>query len=172
MLFGKTKFLITGICVVSLFGFLTLFTIDSQNQTLLFNKILDSAEASESKSHVIKLSAVPLSNGQLAYEMLSHVVTHGSVETDLTSNYSGDPSIPGPIIVVDEGDEIDISLTNNIPENSSFASNIVSLHVHGVHYEITSDGTLMSVNGVSDQGAAPGETRTIHTTCGPIKIKQ
>ena len=37
----KRKFLIAGICVVSLFGFLTLFTVDSQNQTLLFDKIIN-----------------------------------------------------------------------------------------------------------------------------------
>jgi len=163
----KTKFLIAGICAVSLFGFLTLFTMDSQNQTLSFNNILEFAEASEQNSHVIELSAEPLPNGQLAYKMVSHVVNPDGDNTDLTSNYSSQPSIPGPIIVVDEGDEIEISLTNNIPENSSFASNIVSLHVHGVHYEITSDGTLMSVNGVSDQGAAPGETRTFHWIAGP-----
>jgi len=163
----KTKFLIAGICAVSLFGFLTLFTVDSQNQTLSFNKILEFAEASEQNSHVIELSAEPLPNGQLAYKMVSHFVNPDGENTDLTSNYSTQPSIPGPIIIVDEGDEIEISLTNNIPENSSFASNIVSLHVHGVHYKITSDGTLISVNGVSDQGAAPGETRTFHWNAGP-----
>jgi FtsP/CotA-like multicopper oxidase with cupredoxin domain len=134
---------------------------------LSFNKILEFAEASEQNSHVIELSAEPLPNGQLAYKMVSHFVNPDGDNVDLTSNYSTQPSIPGPIIIVDEGDEIEISLTNNIPENSSFASNIVSLHVHGVHYEITSDGTLVSVNGVSDQGAAPGETRTFHWNAGP-----
>ena len=163
---GGTKFLIAGICAVSLFGFLTFFTVDSQNQTLSFNKILEFAEASEPNLHVIELSAEPLPNGQLAYKMVSHFVNPDGENTNLTSNYSTQPSIPGPIIIVDEGDEIEISLTNNIPENSSFASNLVSLHVHGVHYEITSDGTLMSVNGVSDQGAAPGETRTFHWIAG------
>ena len=167
VLIGKTKFLIAGICAVSLFGFLTMYSMDSQNQTLSFNKILDYAEASEHNSHVIELSAEPLPNGQLAYKMVSHVVDPDGANIDLTSNYSDQPSIPGPIIIVDEGDEIEISLTNNIPENSSFASNLVSLHVHGVHYEITSDGTLQSVNGVSDQGAAPGETRSFHWVAGP-----
>ena len=167
MQIGKSKFLITGVCAFALFGFLTLFTLDSQNQTLSFDKFLNFADAGVQPLHEITLSANALGNGQYAYKMEEHILTNEEGVTDLTNNYSDQPSIPGPIIVVDEGDEIEISLTNNIPENSSFASNIVSLHVHGVHYEITSDGTLMSVNGVSDQGAAPGETRTFEWIAGP-----
>jgi FtsP/CotA-like multicopper oxidase with cupredoxin domain len=167
MLFGKPKFLIAGVCAVALFGFLTLFTMDSQNQTLSFDKFLNFAEASEHPIHEIILSANALGNGQYAYKMESHELTNEEGVTDLTDNYSDKPSIPGPIIVVDEGDEIRLTLENNIPENESLPSEIVSLHVHGVHYDINSDGTLASVNGQVDQGAAPGGDYDFVWIAGP-----
>jgi FtsP/CotA-like multicopper oxidase with cupredoxin domain len=168
MQIGKSKFLITGVCAVALFGFLAVFSIDSQNQTLSFNKILNFVEASEHPIHTIDMSAESLGNGQYAYRMISHVLTPpvGS-PVDLTGNYDSNASIPGPIIVINEGDKVNISLTNNIPENESLASNLVSLHVHGVHYDVNSDGTLESVNGVADQGAGPFETQEFTWMAGP-----
>jgi len=152
----KRKFLIAGICAVSLFGFLTLFTVDSQNQTLLFDKIINFADAEGHPIHEITLSANALGNGQYAYKMEEHILTQdGEADIYLTDNYSDQPSIPGPILVLNEGDEVRITLQNKIPENESLPSEIVSLHVHGVHYDIFSDGTLVSVNEQGNQGAAP-----------------
>lgn len=119
------------------------------------------AEAAPSKTHEITLVAEELDNGLLAYRMESHTVDDGSGEEDITDRYSDDASIPGPTIVIDEGDEVDLTVENGI------GSGIVGVHVHGVHYEITSDGTLEHINGIEDQGATPGQPRTFHWVAGP-----
>lgn len=115
---------------------------------------LNIAQAASGNVHQIEMTAVPLSNGQLAYKMLSHEVTDSSsVTTDITSRYSTQPSIPGPVIVITEGDEVFLTIYNDIV---SRPDQQVSVHVHGVHYEITSDGTLAHINMIGDQGAYPG----------------
>lgn len=43
---------------------------------------------------------------------------------------------------------------------------MISIHPHGIHYNITSDGTLAAVNGVSDQGATPGNPITYRWAAG------
>lgn len=93
--------------------------------------------------------------------MASHTVDDGSGTEDVTNRYSEDASIPGPTIVIDEGDEVSLTIENEI------GSGIVSVHVHGVHYEITSDGTLEHVNNVEDQGALPGGSFSYQWIAGP-----
>jgi len=75
-------------------------------------------------------------------------------ETDVTSNYSSDPTIPGPTIVLTEGDKVELTLTNNI----GFGG--VSVHTHGVHYLIASDGTLQVTNNFDDEMATTGSDYT------------
>jgi FtsP/CotA-like multicopper oxidase with cupredoxin domain len=123
--------------------------------------IKNGAEAAPSKTHEITLAAQPLDNGLLAYQMVSHTVDDGESIEDRTGTYSEDPTIPGPTIIIDEGDEVFLTLQNEL------GSDRVSVHVHGVHYEITSDGTLQVVNGDSDQGATPGNPDTFHWIAGP-----
>ena len=53
-----------------------------------------------------------------------------------------------------EGDKAKLTLVNEIGRG------VVSLHTHGVHYTITSDGLLKMSNRVSDQGATPKESYT------------
>ncbi|MFI9569882.1 multicopper oxidase domain-containing protein [Microbispora rosea] len=56
----------------------------------------------------------------------------------------GKPTIPGPLIEMIEGETLEIELVNN--------SNVTaSLHVHGVDYETTSDGTR-----INDRVVEPG----------------
>ncbi len=62
----------------------------------------------------------------------------------------GAASVPGPLIELNEGDTAHITL-----ENTTDVA--VSLHVHGLDYEISSDGTRLSRSEVE-----PGGTRT-HT---------
>lgn len=119
------------------------------------------AEAAPAKTHEITLVAEALDSGLLAYRMESHTVDDGSGDVDITDQYSDEPSIPGPTIIIDEGDEVFLTLENDI------GSDIVSVHVHGVHYEITSDGTLEHINGVNDQGATPDDPMTFHWIAGP-----
>lgn len=91
----------------------------------------------------------------LAYRMMLHEVTDNEGNTtDITSRYSTEAIIPGPTIIMDEGDVAEITLFNRIPnpEENVHQEN-VSLHVHGVHYEFLSDGTLEYINLSNDQGA-------------------
>jgi FtsP/CotA-like multicopper oxidase with cupredoxin domain len=119
------------------------------------------AEAVASKTHTIVLAAEPLDNGLLAYKMISHEIDDGDDTDDVTDRYSDEPTIPGPTIVIEEGDEVDLTIQNEL------GSGMVSVHVHGVHYEITSDGTLAHVNMIGDQGAVHGSSFSYHWVAGP-----
>ncbi|WP_255211042.1 multicopper oxidase domain-containing protein [Methylogaea oryzae] len=89
--------------------------------------------------------------------MVSHKIRARNGETsDVTSRYSPKPSIPGPAIVMTEGDVAEVTLEQGI----SNSNQPVSLHVHGVHYKIDSDGTMKSLNGVADEAAFPGKPYT------------
>lgn len=122
--------------------------------------VSNAAEAVDSKTHEITLVAEQLENGLLAYRMESHTVDYGSDTEDITDRYSSEASIPGPTIVIDEGDEVSLTIENDI------GSSIVSVHVHGVHYEITSDGTLEHINAIEDQGAQGSGSFTYHWVAG------
>ena len=61
--------------------------------------------AQASTTHTIKIEAETLPNGQLAYKMISHV---GSDQ-----NYPVEAVIPGPTLFVEQGDTVNITLTNN-----------------------------------------------------------
>ncbi|MEV5987046.1 multicopper oxidase domain-containing protein [Streptomyces sp. NPDC052051] len=60
----------------------------------------------------------------------------------------GKATIPGPLIEINEGDTLHIELVNTLDATAS-------LHVHGLDYEFTSDGTDLSWSGVK-----PGGRRT------------
>ncbi|MDX3236019.1 multicopper oxidase domain-containing protein [Streptomyces sp. ME03-5709C] len=79
----------------------------------------------------LKLYAETLPDGQMGYGL-----------------EKGKATVPGPLIELVEGDTLHIEFEN--------ASDVdVSLHVHGVDYDIASDGTRMSRSHVE-----PGGTRT------------
>ena len=59
-------------------------------------------------THNIVMSAETLPNGQPAYKMISHTSSNGQ-----THNYPAEATIPGPTIFVEQGDVINIELTNN-----------------------------------------------------------
>ncbi|MBW3657060.1 MAG: multicopper oxidase domain-containing protein [Actinobacteria bacterium] len=78
----------------------------------------------------------------------------------------GSASIPGPLIELIEGDCVDVSVTNRVPAATLEELRDrypqphgtplgVSLHVHGVKYTASSDGTAHTGSWVP-----PGETRT------------
>jgi FtsP/CotA-like multicopper oxidase with cupredoxin domain len=69
----------------------------------------------------------------------------------------GEASIPGPTIEMTEGDCLQITLVNDTAKK-------LSLHAHGVHYTVRSDGT-----GLNKSCVAPGRTRTyVFEAPGPI----
>lgn len=107
------------------------------------------------KIHEIKMAAVELPDGHTTYKMLDYKIIDKKNQTkDITSRYSDLPTIPGPTIIMTEGDKAKLTLVNEIGRGA------VSLHTHGVHYTITSDGSLKMSNRVSDQGATPKEPYT------------
>ncbi|WP_128437084.1 multicopper oxidase domain-containing protein [Streptomyces cyaneus] len=79
----------------------------------------------------IKLYAEKLADGQMGYGL-----------------EKGKATIPGPLIELNEGDTLHVEFENTMDVP-------VSLHVHGLDYEITSDGTKLNKSDVE-----PGGTRT------------
>jgi FtsP/CotA-like multicopper oxidase with cupredoxin domain len=79
----------------------------------------------------IKMYAEKLADGQLGYGL-----------------EKGKASIPGPLIELNEGDTLHIEFENLTDVDAS-------LHVHGMDYEVSSDGTRMNRSHVE-----PGGTRT------------
>ena len=74
-------------------------------------------------------------NKLLAYKMVEHKVDGA----DITDHYSAEATIPGPTLFLTEGDVVKISILNAIPGNETAVPGIskqVSIHVHGVHYDI------------------------------------
>jgi manganese oxidase len=119
------------------------------------------ASQSIAAEHIIHMTSEEvkedeLGNKLLAYKMLNHTVDGISI----THRYSNHATIPGPTIILTEGDTVELTIYNDIPgANAGIAHGIssqVSVHVHGVHYEILSDGTLKVINQESDQGAGVG----------------
>ncbi|WP_255950714.1 multicopper oxidase domain-containing protein [Streptomyces odontomachi] len=79
----------------------------------------------------LTMYAEKLSDGQLGYGL-----------------EAGKATVPGPLIELTEGDTLHIEFHNTLDVAAS-------LHVHGMDYEITSDGTAMTGSDVE-----PGGTRT------------
>lgn len=112
-------------------------------------------------THLITLKAVNLPSGQLAYKMLSHKIKSNKRQpADVTNRYSPEATIPGPTIVMTEGDVAEVTLHHGIADSNE----PVSVHVHGVHYEIESDGTMKSLNGAADSVAYPNKPYTYKWT--------
>ena len=121
----------------------------------------DDDDGNDGRTHDIKLEAVEMPDGMFAYRMAEHKVDG----KDITDLYSSKPSIPGPTIVLRLGDEADVTLINkvtcdNFPDEFTTGRETPSLakigvHVHGVHYDIESDGTPQSVhmNPIGDEAA-------------------
>ncbi|GAA2522254.1 multicopper oxidase domain-containing protein [Streptomyces levis] len=79
----------------------------------------------------IRMYAEKLADGQMGYGL-----------------DKGKATVPGPLIELNEGDTLHVEFENTMDVP-------VSLHVHGLDYEITSDGTKMNRSHVE-----PGGTRT------------
>ena len=135
------------VLAIQSFSILTVIAQTSQNNL--------SSDNPFHKLHEIKMAAVELPDGHTAYKMLEYKIIDEQNQTkDITSRYSDLPTIPGPTLIMTEGDKAKLTLVNDIGRGA------VSLHTHGVHYTITSDGSLKMSNRVSDQGATPNDSYT------------
>ena len=165
----KTKFIALIALTIVVGVTIAVFALNenSMNFTAFdFVPNLNSTEADAPKIHTIELVAEQLHTlaheGPLvAYKMKSHLIEMNDDQNnpeiiDITSNYETNATIPGPTIVVDEGDLVNITLYNN-----NLGGGCVSLHSHGVHYGIESDGTLGMINGAGiDECAEPANPYT------------
>ncbi|QBQ55154.1 multicopper oxidase domain-containing protein [Nitrosococcus wardiae] len=133
---------------------------------------------SAGKLHVIEMWAEKIESSEggddlFAYRMASHVIFEmdesNSNPIDVTSRYAGTATIPGPTIIINEGDEVELTLHHGFDPGDSAKLNQVSVHVHGVHYDILSDGTLEYINLVTDEGATaiPVMSYTYHWVAAP-----
>lgn len=125
-------------------------------------------EVTSGKLHTIELVAEKFDGGYFAYGMRQYTVSDmdGGNATDITSRYPNTPTIPGPTIVITEGDEVSLKLIHAFDTNSS-AEEHVSVHVHGVHYDIISDGTLEYINFLMDESATPAMSYEYHWVAAP-----
>lgn len=106
--------------------------------------------------HKIEFAAEKIDGGYYAYRMRQHLVSdlNGGNAVDITARYPDGPTIPGPTIVIKEGDEVELTLYHQF-DPATPAHEHVSVHVHGVHYDIESDGTLEYINHFKDESAIP-----------------
>ncbi|SDW94856.1 multicopper oxidase domain-containing protein [Nitrosomonas communis] len=120
-------------------------------------------------THRIGMFAEEITGGYFAYRMMRHEITdQDGNSTDITTRYSDKATIPGPTLIISEGDEVEIELMYQIvPDQENSKHNQVSLHVHGVHFDIDSDGTLKYINLHSDQSATPVMSYTYRWRAAP-----
>ena len=160
------------IIIIAIIGFaVSIFALNANENEFTAYKFLptfEEAEAEKPKIHNIRLAAIQLIAKQphqetpvLAYKMLSHEIiqeVEGNEGTSekiiLTNNYPTEATIPGPTLIINEGDLVKTTLENHLGDGC------VSIHVHGIHYGIVSDGTLTMINGEKDSCATSNEPYT------------
>ena len=158
----------------------SVFAFDTESNELTTTDIPFAAEAKKNTVHNITMEAVAMPDGLYAYRMVDYEIVSEDKKKDDDDKkkskvrnlvdegvYSTDPSIPGPTIILTEGDEANVRLINNACDNvfvdgvdhplgalNTYSENsMLGIHVHGVHYDISDDASYgrMTMNG--DSGA-------------------
>jgi len=162
----------------------SVFAIDFENDNATsLNYSIPQAEADAVRTHNIEMEAVAMPDGMYAYRMVSYTITEDDEEGDdlVGTHYSDKPSIPGPTIIMNEGDEAFVTLTNSACEETfvdgpthpldgapfgplpTFSeTSMLGIHVHGVHYDIADDATYQRVNMKENAGALCGDPITYY----------
>ena len=158
----------------------SVFAFDfKNNEFTTTSEIPFAAEAAQSNVHNITIEAVAMPDGLYAYRMVDYELVlddNGENESDVRNLvdegvYSTDPSIPGPTIILTEGDEANVTLINNACDNvfvdgsshplgglpTYSETSMLGIHVHGVHYDISDDASYNRMNMNGDSGALCGE---------------
>ena len=113
-------------------------------------------------------------DGMYAYRMISYDI-EGEENRDLMAEgvYNTKPSIPGPTIVLTEGDHATVTLKNNACDSKFLEGTVgpseifnVGMHVHGVHYDISDDATYDRVNMSETSAASCGTSVTYDWDAG------
>jgi FtsP/CotA-like multicopper oxidase with cupredoxin domain len=120
------------------------------------SRAADANSKKHGSHHRIEMIAEEIRDGLLAYRMVEHQVDGANI----TSRYSKEPTIPGPTIVLSEGDTVRLTIRNGVTVSPDQQ---ISVHVHGVHYTILSDGTLKIINRIEDEGAYPDHGGRFYT---------
>jgi hypothetical protein len=178
MTLERRNLMIIAIAVTSVAALFTLtdtetFTTQSSDLGQPFKTV----EAAQGVNHLIEMEAVAMPDGMYAYRMISYIVENDNKNDDDKGKkdkqrdlieegvYTQKPSIPGPTIVLTEGDHAVIKLKNNACDSAFLEGNVgaseifnVGMHVHGVHYDISDDATYQRVNMDNTSGASCGAT--------------
>jgi FtsP/CotA-like multicopper oxidase with cupredoxin domain len=176
MTFERRKMMIIAIIAISMVGFFTLNESDSTTALSVQNTI-PTAEAASHTTHTIEMEAVSMPDGMYAYRMVNYVLEpNGKDPVNLvtTGVYTTKPTIPGPTIVLTEGDTVTLTLKNNACDSKFLEGTVgpaeifnVGVHVHGVHYDITDDATYERMNmGGELSSASCGEEITYQWDAG------
>jgi len=158
--------MIIAIATISVAALFTFNELDNEALTIeKFTSTLQPAVATlDGVTHDIEIHAVELPDGLFAYRMESHTIDDGEVVDVTDIRYaSKKASIPGPTLIFTEGDIVHVRLVNDVPcenfpdivDGSPETPNIsrIGIHPHGVHYDITDDGTPMRTYGqISEHG--------------------
>jgi DNA-binding beta-propeller fold protein YncE len=150
----------------------SVFALDFENNdfSTTNSEIPFAVEAESHDIHNITMEAVAMPDGLYAYRMVSYTIGEGGGQL-VGTQYSGKPSIPGPTIIMNEGDEAIVTLINSACENNfvdgpghplttlpTYSENsMLGIHVHGVHYDISDDASYNRMNMNGDSGALCGD---------------
>lgn len=154
---------IAAISVAALFTFNETETLTKQSVSI------PTVQAAAGVDHIIEMEAVAMPDGMYAYRMISYEI-EGEENRDLMAEgvYNTKPSIPGPTIVLTEGDHATVTLTNNACDSKFLEGDVgpaeifnVGMHVHGVHYDISDDATYERMN-MSETSAASCGTSVVY----------
>ena len=162
---------ILSIALTSVFA----FEFDTNdNLSINSNDIPFAAEALSDNHHKITMEAVAMPDGMYAYRMVSYIIENDGVDgPDLVgSQYTDKPSIPGPTIIMTEGDSATVTLFNDACDNNfvdgpehpltplpTFSeTSLLGMHVHGVHYDIKDDASYARMNMQESSGAICGDS--------------
>ena len=80
---------------------------DTLSSNISTNNTDDNKSLTSSSKHDITIEEQVLPDGEPAYKMLRHLINNS---LDVTGNYSNIATIPGPAIVINEGDTVHVSI--------------------------------------------------------------